>query len=378
MIKKVQAELVSFVKYLIQFSFWVIPLKKNRVVFVSYYGKFYNDNPKAISDKLKGKGLDMVWLVNDPNQYNDSEVRFVRYGSLRSIFYLATSILWVDNCRKELWVRKRAGQKYIQCWHGSIGIKACEKDAEHELSWLYLKRAKLDGKHTDIMISNGDWCTKLYKRAFWTKAKILEYGSPRMDYIVNGEVDADEVRRKLNMQNKRAILYVPTFRNDYSLDIYRFNYEQILSDMNKKYGGEWVFLLRLHPNFMSVSNADIEEIGVINVTTYPNIYDLIYVSEFIITDYSSAGFESSVIQKNLLIYAPDVESYKKERSLYFDFEKLPFPYADSYDKLRRNLVEFDRDEYLKKLKIYINELGVVENGHASKRTADYILNVLMK
>ena len=47
-----------------------LPVKRNRVVFCSYYGRGFSDNPKAIAqDLLKcGEDLDLIWLVKDEKE----------------------------------------------------------------------------------------------------------------------------------------------------------------------------------------------------------------------------------------------------------------------------------------------------------------------
>ena len=43
----------------------VTPIRKNRVVFCSYYGRGYSDSPKAICEVLRqsGEDLDLLWLL---------------------------------------------------------------------------------------------------------------------------------------------------------------------------------------------------------------------------------------------------------------------------------------------------------------------------
>lgn len=47
--------------------FGFFPIKNNKVVFSSYYGKYYSDNPMYIFEAMaqKDMGLDYVWLLCD-------------------------------------------------------------------------------------------------------------------------------------------------------------------------------------------------------------------------------------------------------------------------------------------------------------------------
>ena len=47
--------------------FRLFPINQRKVVFCSYYGKGYSDNPKAIAESLlaSGQHLKLVWLLQD-------------------------------------------------------------------------------------------------------------------------------------------------------------------------------------------------------------------------------------------------------------------------------------------------------------------------
>ncbi len=60
----------------------VIPIKRNRVFFNSFYGKSYSDNPKAVSETLYdlyGDRFEYVWVLNqrtpEGGAYNLREMR---------------------------------------------------------------------------------------------------------------------------------------------------------------------------------------------------------------------------------------------------------------------------------------------------------------
>lgn len=104
------------------YLFRIIPLK-NKVVFSSFSGKRYGDNPKIISDKLynEKKKLKQIWLFHD-NKFKNipSDIIQVKWGSISSIYHLATAKIWVDSHTKPIWVRKRKKQFFIETWHGRI------------------------------------------------------------------------------------------------------------------------------------------------------------------------------------------------------------------------------------------------------------------
>ena len=43
------------------------------------------------------------------------------------------------------------------------------------------------------------------------------------------------------------------------------------------------------------------------------------VSDVLVTDYSSAIYEFSLLEKPIVFFAPDYEAYERERGFYFDY-----------------------------------------------------------
>mgnify|MGYP000015632013 FL=1 len=91
----------------------------NKVVFSSFDGKNFGDDPKAIFDEMIKQGIETeyIWLLDDIKFDVPENVKLVKAFSILAIYHLATAKVWVDNCRKHAWTVKRKGQYYIQTWH---------------------------------------------------------------------------------------------------------------------------------------------------------------------------------------------------------------------------------------------------------------------
>lgn len=73
------------------------------------------------------------------------------------------------------------------------------------------------------------------------------------------------------------------------------------------------------------------------------------------------------------IFADDLEDYVQNRGdLFFYMYKLPFPVALKNDELIKNIECFDFEIYVKEVRKFMNEQGVVELGDASKKVVDLI------
>ena len=171
----IKLKVSHFIAVLFMYLFRFFPIKNNKIVFVSYYGNYYNDNPLNICKALLHyKNLDIVWCLKDGISHPTS-IRTVSPSSIRYIYELATAKVWVDNCRKSDWVRKREGQFYVQTWHGNLGNKRVEKAALNTLEKGYIERAIRDAKYTDVMISGSTFFTNLCYKYFWYEGKVLEW-----------------------------------------------------------------------------------------------------------------------------------------------------------------------------------------------------------
>lgn len=350
----------------------------------SFLGREYSGNAKYITDELlnMSSNLDIVWLAlkgNTPGVYPDG-VRVVKYNSLRSVYELATAKVWVDDFRKKYFPPKKKKQKYIQVWHGSVTLKHVEKDIEKNLGKVYLTEAKRDGASSDFMISGNAVSTKLYTEKFWFSGQIMEYGTPRLDSIINYNGRYLNVWDKIDgiKKSDHVILYAPTFRDDVqaSEDIYRLPFNSIKKTLIEKFGGDWKILVRLHPNLAHLENEIIQDSSVIGVSRFSDSQALILRSDIVITDYSSIMFDAMYADKPVFLYVPDLVEYTDNRGMYFSISDLPFAMAEKFNDLLKNIQKFEKNANRKKVQLFREAIGSVEKGNASLKTARLILNLL--
>lgn len=378
--REFQMDVHSIICRCLLYFFGFFPIKQNKVVFSSYYGKYYSDNPMYIFEAMtkKNVGLDSVWLLCD-EKTKIKNARVVKKGSIKSLYELATAKIWIDNCRKPLWMRKRKKQYYVQTWHAGIGLKAGENACADKLSKKYVESAINDSKMANLFLANSDWVEKIYKTNFWYTGEILKKGIPREDALYK---DSNEVHKKIcSIYNEPSdmhfVLYAPTFRNNGSLKSYNMDYEKVIDALKEKTGYSWKIILRLHPN---IKDADTEipySDIVLNGTQYNEINDLILASDILITDYSSCMFDGMIANKAVVIYASDIDEYKKERGYLFKWEELPFDIATNTDELIKIINLFKRTNYNKKVEAFKDTLGFVKGGNASEDVAKYIIEQIL-
>ena len=362
------------------YLFRIFPIKKNKIVIKNFDGKGYGDNPKYIVEKIIKENLncELVWIVDDLNTYMNKKIKKVKNNSLREVYELCTAKIWIDNSRKLYFVRKRKSQVYIQTWHGAVALKQIEGQVVNKLPKTWVKASKNDSKMIDILLSNSKWTTRLMRKYFWYDGKILECGTPRNDILFNkDELLRENICKSINVdKDKKYILYAPTFRNNLSLDAYNLNINLLCRSLGKYWGGDWKVLIRLHPIMANKAIDLYKSENVIDVTNYPDISELISISELLITDYSSCLFDAGFALKKVVIYASDIDEYMKDRGTNFEFKDLPFPKAKNNNELEEIIKSFNLNKYIKEVKIFNNSLEIFEDGCGSEVVCKEIRKIL--
>lgn len=364
------------------------PVQNNKVVFITFQGD-YTCNPKYITEQLLSmdSGLDIVWAsrrknLNDPDAF-PAGVRVVEQHTAAFYEELASAKVWVANSVDFLKnpIHKKKEQIMIETWHGSLGIKRFDKDSNSGRRWV--GAAELTGKIANYCISNSTFETNVYRETYWPNTPVLEYGHPRNDILVPGQEEKRmALRKKVFSQleideDTKVLLYAPTFRDSKSFEFYNIDYSELVPALEERFGGKWKVMVRFHPTVRKFAKkrANLSE-DVVDATAYPDIQDLIVVADAAITDYSSWIYDFVLLRKPGFIFATDIDDYNDERGFYFKLETTPFPVATDNAQLIENVLRFDAAKYKEDVESFLQDKGCVEDGHASERVAQKILELV--
>jgi len=370
----------DLVKRVIYTFFSVFPIKKNKIICNNFYSKGYGDNPKYIvNELLKHKEkYEIYWICQ--SKYNDTLPNGVIpvNSAFKYLYHFATAKVWISNVRLPLYLSKRKRQYYIQTWHGALGFKKIEEDAMQSLSKNYIKSAKKDTKQIDLFISNSKFLSNIYRTAFWYKNnEILEVGIPRNDILKKNDIKLQKaLKERLNVSGYNILLYAPTFRVVNSKKIYDIDPEKLVNLLEKITNSKWKILVKLHPNIDNPDEYFNFSDNVVNVSYYSDINELFFITDILITDYSSCAFDYMTLNKPVFIYANDLESYIKERDFYINFKEVPFPIALNKKELAKNIENNINKDFSSLYKDFIKHYGVNETGNSSKEIVKIIDKVI--
>ena len=355
------------------------PIRDNRIVFDNFAGRGYADHPRYIAEEIHRRGLkwDIVWLVDNINEPMPDWIRKVRYRSWRSVYDLTTARYWVDNIRNAHLVPKKNGQVYLQTWHGAMPFKKVEKEAENFLSPGYIKAAKYDGSIIDAIISPNHMQSQQFREYFWLNenTEILEVGSPRSDCLFNEKYIKEtnkKIRGKLHIGlEDYVVLYAPTFRDDGNTEAYNMEFESVQRAFSEKTGRVCRIIVRLHPNVYSKDLFSFDE-WLLDGNMIQDSTEIVICSDAVITDFSSIMYEAVLLKKICFRYALDYEDYISKRPLLPIEQEMPFLVSRSTKELVEDIMGTDYEEYQKVIKVFMNNMGLYENGNAAKKVVDWL------
>src|SRR5690625_1328336 len=113
-----------FKTYKIAFRiFSYLPKHEKTIIFESFHGKQYSDNPRAIYEYIKEHypEYNLVWSADRryTSLFEEKNVNYVTRLSLKWLLIMPRAKYWVINARLPLWIPKQKSTVYLQTWHGT-------------------------------------------------------------------------------------------------------------------------------------------------------------------------------------------------------------------------------------------------------------------
>ena len=169
-------------------------------------------------------------------------------------------------------------------------------------------------------------------------------------------------------RGKKVILYAPTFRGRVVSARAPEGFD--LRTFYRDLGDGYVVVTKHHPFIHNLPEIpeDLEGIFAYDATNSMSIEDLLCVSDFCISDYSSLIFEYSLFERPMLFYAYDLEEYFDWRGFYYPYEELtPGPICRTNEEMTDYILHarerFDRQRVID----FRNKFMSACDGHATER-----------
>lgn len=350
--------------------------KQEYILFVSSRREDLTGNIAYVNEILQEKNAKVLfWLVPGKRKY----MTYRNYWKLA--YQIARSkVVVVDDFTpilNEVWAMDH--RILIQLWHAcgafkTFGFTRVGKDGGPN-------QTSTNHRYYNYAIVSSDEIRRFYAEGFGIDVKnVKALGVPRTDDFFK-ESYKSEIRAKLyeqypQLKDKKVILFAPTFRGNgagtahFPFD--KFNVKDVLS----KLGDEYMIIIKHHP-FVEMKHpvdASVKD-RVLDLSTESEINDLLFITDLLITDYSSVIFEASLLNIPMLFYAFDLEDYVVNRDFYYPFKNfVPGKIVRNVDQIVESIGKEDYEQ--EKVETFKHRFFDQLDGKSSERVADFIMNLL--
>lgn len=359
-------------------------IKDDRICLISFRGDYYTDSPKYIYQYLLeeyGDRFEYVWIINDKKTEIPGNPKKVKRNSLKYFYYLACSKYWITNGRQPYKLLKRPEQSILSTWHGTplkrLGLDIGNiYSGSPRIKNIYVNNAK----EWDYLVSPNRYTSEILRSAFAYDGEILEEGYPRNDILYNAsEETMGKIKKNLNLpEDKKIILYAPTWRDDdfYDIGEYKFNLKLDLDRLKKELGDEYMILIRTHYFIADKLDLSNYEGFAKDVSRYDDIAELYLISDILITDYSSVFFDFANLKRPILFFTYDLDKYEHVlRGFYIDIHKeVPGPLLFTTEEVIDSIKNIDdvAEAYKDKYDEFYERFCSIDDGGATKRITDHV------
>ncbi|MCU1585659.1 MAG: glycosyltransferase [Microbacteriaceae bacterium] len=321
-------------------------VRPRTVLYESFAGNGALCNPEAIFRELL-RAPDMadlrhIWVLDDPKRHHDirrefagdPRVRFVKYRSAAYFRAIATSGYLINNATFPHEFGKRAGQTYLNTWHGTP-LKLMGYDMPNGA--IEAANTLRNFVSADFLLSQNEFMTRqMYEQAYRLRGAfrglILEEGYPRVDRQVIDQNEFLDGRALLEaagieLGGRNIVLFAPTWKGDSfsSPDDDAMQLIESARQLQSLLGSEqYVVLLKTHQAVHQLAAARPEFRSLLVPNDIPTNV-VLGLTSTLVTDYSSIFFDYLQSERPIVFFTPDVAEYSASRGTYFPPEELPGP-----------------------------------------------------
>ncbi len=359
------------------------PVKKNTILFLSERLLEENSNMALVKAEIEKDSQIVVTEFIDTTTIN--KLKFSQIKESARKMAEAECIVLEDFYPQIHGLSIRKETKLIQLWH------ACGSFKTFGFSRLGKPGGPQEnsGNHRnyDVAMVSGSKMVPIYSEAFGIpEQNVKALGVPRTDIFFE-QGYRESVREKLfhkypQLKGKKIVLFAPTFRGAGNKTAYypidKVNWNRFFEVVSEDY----FVILKNHPFVKNKFTYEEKWTDrVLDLTGKDNINDLLFLTDVLVTDYSSSVFEAALLQIPMVFYVFDKEEYLENRDIYYDFDSfVPGAQAKTEEELIAAVKAAleGSQEYLDKYQWFKEEFLDALHGNSTKNVSDYIKNLVLE
>lgn len=365
---KYMMKLITFLLNIIYFILKLLP-STNKVVMISRQSNKINDDFRLLGKELEKKYKVIYLCKTLDGKENASLLARVGYGlhMFKQMYYLATSRVCILDtyCPTVSLLKHKKSLTIIQMWHSNGTMKKFGYSAIGKREGSTKKMAKMMKMHRnyDYVLSSGAAYNSHLAKGFKIDESIIRtYTLPRFDLLSDKEYEKSTKEKIFSkypeLKKKPNVVYAPTFRKEEE------KFEKHLKELIENFDYEkYNLIVKLHP----LSKIELKNEKVIFDKNF-STFDMLFVADKLISDYSCIIYEAGVRNIPLYFYAYDLSYYDFIRGLALDYSELP---GYTENKAYELVKDLDKDYDMDYLKSFIQKY--VENTKdCTKKLAEFI------
>lgn len=350
---------------------------KKNILFYSEQSDKLGTNLAAVKNRMLARGLDSEFEIAEyTRSIKDHPTKGMKeWMDLLKKLANADIIFMDDHAPTLDWLTLDSKTKIVQLWHAGAGFKSSGYSR-----WGHIGCPAPWSCHRQYSygISGSRKIAHFFSEVWgMNTSRVLPTGMPRLDEYLDKdyrEAKVQELYEKYPAaKDKKVILFAPTYRGTDRSDAF-YPYNMIdFEGLREVCGEEYVVFFKMHPWVSKKIPIPAEYKDVFfDLAKYPNINDLFYITELLITDYSSNIFEYSLMHKPILFFAFDEIQYSLSRGFHRPYResapgKVCADFSELLEAIRNQDYEYEKiEEYV------ANSFDYIDSG-ASDRVIDWFI-----
>ncbi len=335
--EKLRRKILRIIKLITHSKFEAaVAVDENQFFIESFHGTNFAGDPKYFALSIKENKPKAKIYVSSINQFVDNEIANngllpVRVGSVDYLQKFKASKYVFMNGNSLDKAGKNKNQVFVQTWHGFPLKKMVNDLADSQQRKKESMAFEPRMKKWDFLTTSSVYNTELLTSAFDLKEnaalKIISRGTPKNEYLLKNRNDNNERQRVYKKYFNREeikpthfVLFCPTWRKDNREQVFSVDLVRVIEHLPKNYE----LIVKLHPNEGELYKkyAALNERIHCFKNEIVDIQELYILSDVLISDYSSAMFDFSLLERPIIVLQEDEENYVKQIGWYFDIKKV--------------------------------------------------------
>lgn len=372
-------------KYIVKFGTCLLQLiyqcmkvfpEKNKITMISRQGNEPSIDFQLISSEIKSrnKNIEVVFLCKTLDGGAKAGMK-AKAGYVIHMFvqmyHMATSkVIILDTyCIVASLLHHRKSLKIVQLWHsmgtmklfGYTAVGSEEGSSKNMAEYMHMHA------NYDYFVAASDNYKEHLAGGFGCdSSRAFICPLPRYD-LLKSKKYKDEKRREIylkypDLENRNIILYCPTFRKDEK------QMEDALDGLIDNLPDGYELIVKLHP----LSKIDVKKKHVWTLQEY-STFDILFVADFVISDYSCVIYEAGILKLPLCFYVFDYDQYTEKRGFAISFMDEAKGVISKDPSVIMNAIEnnqFDMDQISGFIGKYITQTD-----NATAKLTDFIMKI---